>query len=102
MKILKIELKKSKDGKPMVSVWKENKSHKIVEHFYLTSGFGLYCCNEFLRSLHTGLEIKFINFTQYYNLLHVINTYLPLNIDDIKLNDVKEKIKDKLQNYLKV
>lgn len=80
MKILKVELKKSKDDEPMVSVWKEDETGELqFEHFYLTTGFGIYCCNEFLRSLHTGLEIKFVNFTQYYNLLYVINTYLPLN-----------------------
>lgn len=101
MKILKVELKKSKDDEPIVSIWKENKSHEIeFEHFYLTSGFGIYCCNEFLRSLHTGLDINFVNFTQYYNLLYVINTYLPLNIEDVEINEVKEKIKDQLQKLL--
>ncbi|VDG74684.1 Uncharacterised protein [Clostridium carnis] len=92
MKILKVELKKSKDGEPMVSVWKkDNNDMLIFQHFILTTGFGIHCCNEFLRLLHTGIEIKFVNFKQYHELLQRINKQFPFTIKSIPA-DTEESI----------
>jgi hypothetical protein len=74
VKIEKIELRQSKTGRPMVAFW-----FKILEGEYnnqyifwnqvVDMGFGLHKVNEFLRSLDSGLEVQFENFTQYGNLL---------------------------------
>ena len=55
----KLELKASKDGKPMLSIW-----FKILVGNYegrlmfmnqmLTSGFGIHQANEFLKKLESG------------------------------------------------
>lgn len=68
--ITKMELKESSNGKPMVSVWFKivGGSHKgqlIFANFMLTSAFGIHKTNEFLRSLGTGLNVSFDNFSQY-------------------------------------
>ncbi len=74
VKIEKIELRQSKTGRPMVAFW-----FKILEGEYnnqyifwnqvVDMGFGLHKVNEFLRSLDSGLEVQFENFTQYGQLL---------------------------------
>ena len=74
VKIHKMELKQSKTGRPMVTFW-----FKILEGEYnnqyifwnqvVDMGFGLHKVNEFLRSLDSGLEVQFENFTQYGQLL---------------------------------
>ncbi|WP_352420771.1 hypothetical protein [Proteiniborus sp.] len=50
----------------------------VKEEFSLTNPNSIHQCNEFLRSLNTGIEIKFENFIQYINLLQDIA--LKLNI----------------------
>lgn len=68
------ELAESKKGLPMVKA-----RFKILEGEYKNSllfynqvihkGFGLHKNNEFMKSLQTGLEIKFENFRQYGELM---------------------------------
>lgn len=70
----KMELKESKKGSPMVSIW-----FKILEGsfknsiiFYnqvIVAGFGLHMANEMLRSLDSGVDIEFENYHQYNDLL---------------------------------
>lgn len=74
VKIEKIELKQSKTGRPMVAFWfkileGEYKNQYIFWNQVVDIGFGLHKVNEFLRSLDSGLEVQFENFTQYGNLL---------------------------------
>ena len=74
VKIHKIELKQSKTGRPMVTFWMqilegEYKGQYIFWNQVVDMGFGLHKVNEFLRSLDSGLEVQFENFTQYGNLL---------------------------------
>lgn len=47
---------------------KENQSNE----YSLINAISIHRCNEFLRSLGTGLEIKFYNFKQYNHLLRNI------------------------------
>ena len=35
----------------------------------ITQGFQIHIVNEFLRSLESGLDIEFVNYTQYNDLL---------------------------------
>ena len=74
VKISKIELTSSKTGRPMVSLWMRilqgpYKGQYIFWNQVVDMGFGLHKVNEFLRSLDSGLEVQFENFTQYGNLL---------------------------------
>lgn len=74
VEINKMELKKSKKGDPMLSIWFKilNGQYKGSLIFYnqvLTSGFGLHNANEMLRSLDSGVDIEFVNFKQYHNML---------------------------------
>ena len=74
VEVNKLELKKSKSEKPMLSCWLkilegEYKGSLIFYNQVLATGFGLHNANEFLRSLDSGVEIEFVNFKQYYELL---------------------------------
>lgn len=44
----------------------------IENEFLLTNPNSIHQCNEILRSLNTGLEIKFENFRQYNSLIKAI------------------------------
>lgn len=70
----KLELKASKNNKPMVSAWfkilaGKNKGQFIFMNQVIEQGFQIHIMNEFLRSLQTGAEITFTNYTQYAELL---------------------------------
>jgi len=74
VKIHKMELKQSKTGRPMVTFWfkileGEYENQYIFWNQVVDMGFGLHKVNEFLRSLDSGLEVQFENFTQYGQLL---------------------------------
>lgn len=74
VRVDKLELKKSKKGDPMLSIWfkiinGEYKGSLIFYNQVLTTGYGLHNANEFLRSLDSGVEIEFVNFKQYHELL---------------------------------
>jgi hypothetical protein len=69
-----MELKESKTGKPMLSIWfkilnGEYKNSLIFYNQVLSTGFGLHNANEFLRSLDSGIDIEFKNFKQYNDLI---------------------------------
>jgi hypothetical protein len=74
VKIEKMELKESKKGDPMLSVWfkilnGEYEGSMIFMNQVITQGFQIHICNTFLRSLDTGLDIVFDDFEQYANLI---------------------------------
>lgn len=74
VKIEKMELKESKSGRPMLSVWMkilggEYTGQLIFYNQVIDMGFGLHNANEFLRSLDSGIDVEFENFTQYNNLI---------------------------------
>lgn len=74
VKISKIELTQSKTGRPMVTFWfkilqGEYNNQYIFWNQVVDMGFGLHKVNEFLKSLDSGLEVQFENFTQYGQLL---------------------------------
>lgn len=74
VEVEKLELKKSKKGDPMLSCWMkitegEYKNSIIFYNQVLTIGFRLHNANEFLRSLDSGVEVEFVNFKQYHELL---------------------------------
>ena len=72
--INKLELKKSSNGNPMVSVWFKvlagtHTGQLIFMNQVITQGFQIHIANEFLRSLNTGLGIEFNTYSQYGALL---------------------------------
>lgn len=74
VKIEKMEIKESKKGDPMLSVWfkilnGEYEGSMIFMNQVITQGFQIHICNTFLRSLDTGFDIVFDDFEQYANLV---------------------------------
>lgn len=74
VKIDKLELTASKASDPMVSVWfkvltGEYKGSRIFMNQVITQGFQIHIVNEFLRSLDTDINIEFVTYRQYGNLL---------------------------------
>lgn len=74
VKIDTMELKLSKSGKPMMSIWfkvlvGEYKGSYIFYNQVVTEGFQIHLANEFLRSLGTQLDIEFKSYEQYNNLI---------------------------------
>jgi hypothetical protein len=74
VEVNKMELVASKKGDPMVSIWfkivsGEFKGSMIFMNQVITQGFQIHIVNELLRSMDTGLDIKFETYKQYGNLL---------------------------------
>ena len=74
-----MELKASKKGDPMVSIWfkivsdGEFKGSMIFYNQVITQGFQVHIMNEFLRAMVTEMEdapvIEFVSYKQYANLI---------------------------------
>ncbi|MBE6089860.1 MAG: DUF669 domain-containing protein [Clostridium beijerinckii] len=82
VEVNKMELKKSKNDKPMLSIWfkilaGEFKGSLIFYNQVLSTGFGLHNANEFLRSLDSGIDVEFVNFKQYHEML--LDVYEAIN-----------------------
>lgn len=74
VKVDKIELKATKKGDPMVSVWftileGQYKKQKLFMNQVITQGFQIHIVNDFLRSMGTNLDVEFIDYQQYADLL---------------------------------
>lgn len=72
--ITKLELDESKKGDPMVKVWfkileGEYKGSLIFMNQVITSGFQIHIVDEFLRSLETDIEVGFVSYADYAQLL---------------------------------
>ena len=74
VKVDKMELKASKKGDPMVSIWftileGKYKKSKIFLNQVITQGFQIHIVNELLKSMGTDLNIEFVDYKQYADLL---------------------------------
>lgn len=74
VKVDKIELKESKKGDPMVSIWfkiiaGEFKNSIIFYNQVINQGFQIHLCNELLKSLDTGVNVEFDTYAQYNEVL---------------------------------
>ena len=75
VKLAKAELKASKQTQnPMVSMWfkvvaGDYKGQTIFMNQVVTQGFQLNIVNNLLRSMDTGVEIEFVDYKQYAELL---------------------------------
>lgn len=86
VKVKKMEMKKSKSDKPMLSIWfeildGEFKGSTIFYNQVLSNGFGLHNANEFLKSLDSGIDVKFESFAKYAALLNEIFIAVDGNIE---------------------
>jgi hypothetical protein len=74
VEINKMELKLSKNDNPMLSVWfkvlaGDNKGRLIFMNQVITQKFQIHITNEFLRSLDSGLDVRFVDYGQYEQLI---------------------------------
>ena len=74
VKVDKMELKSSKKGDPMVSIWftileGKYKKSKLFLNQVITQGFQIHIVNELLKSMKTDLNIEFVDYKQYADLL---------------------------------
>ena len=74
VKVDKMELKSSKKGDPMVSIWftileGKYKKSKLFMNQVVTQGFQIHIVNELLKSMGTDLVIEFVDYKQYAELL---------------------------------
>lgn len=70
----KMELTESKNHDPMVTIWfkvltGEYKGSRIFMNQVITQGFQIHIVNEILRAMDTDLNIEFVTYKQYGNLL---------------------------------
>ena len=70
----KIELRESKKGDPMVSIWFKiiagrYKNSIIFYNQVINQGFQIHLCNELLKSLDTGVNVEFDSYAQYNEVL---------------------------------
>lgn len=72
----KMELVQSKKGDPMVTIWfkivgKDDpyKGSLIFFNQVINQGFQVHIVNELLRAMDTGMDVQFITYKQYGNLL---------------------------------
>lgn len=54
---------------PQMIVIDETKKGTTTYHFPLYEGFQIHTCNEFLRSLDTDINIEFVTYRQYADLI---------------------------------
>jgi hypothetical protein len=75
VKVDKMELTTSKAGDPMVSIWfkvvstGEHKGSLIFYNQVITQAFCIHKVNELLRSMDCGIDIEFVTYKQYAQLL---------------------------------
>ena len=74
VKLDKLELKATKKGDPKVSAWftilnGKYTNSKLFMNQVVTQGFQIHIVNEFLRSMGTDLNIEFVDYSQYAELL---------------------------------
>ena len=74
VKLDKLELKATKKGDPMVSAWftileGKYKKSKLFMNQVLTQVFQIHIVNTFLNSMGTDLNIEFVDYKQYAELL---------------------------------
>lgn len=86
VEINKMELKETKKGDPMLSIWLkiidgDFKDSLLFYNQVLTNGYGIHNACEFIRSMELDKEITFDDFVQFGTM-----------IEDIYKNDICDKL----------
>lgn len=76
-KVDKIEMKESKTGKPMVSIWfrilaGDFKNSVLFMNQTIHTGFGLHTAKKMLSDMDTGLPVDFQSFAQFAGLIESV------------------------------
>lgn len=90
--MLIVELRKTYDNKPLLKIRAKN--------FLLTNGFGMHLALKELRSLNTGLDIKFESFKQLKNLIDEINNFKVFNLSNISTEHLLNEIKRRINKWI--
>ena len=74
VKLDKLELKATKKGDPMVSAWftilnGKYKKSKLFLNQVVTQGFQIHIMNTFLKSMGTSVNVEFVDYKQYAEML---------------------------------
>ncbi len=74
VKLVKGEVKATKNGDPMVTLWFEvldgdYKGQKIFFNQVITQGFQIHIVDDFLKSMDSGVDVHFEDYSQYNDLL---------------------------------
>lgn len=74
VEINKLTLTTSKKGDPMFSCWMkilegEYKGSMIFMNQVITQGFQIHIVNDFLRSLKSGIDVEFVSYKDYSELV---------------------------------
>lgn len=74
VKLVKAEVRPSKNGDPMATLQfkvqaGDYKGQSIFMNQIITLGFQINIVDDFLKSLDTGINVEFIDYKQYHNLL---------------------------------
>lgn len=74
VKLVKGEVKPTKNGDPMATLWfevleGEYKGQKIFFNQVITQGFQIHIVDEFLKSLDTDVDVHFEDYAQYNDML---------------------------------
>lgn len=74
VKITKMELKESKNGDPMMQVIFKvlngsEKGNTILMNQLIPDSYRIHIANDFLRSLDTGIDVDFKDYSQYNDLI---------------------------------
>lgn len=77
VKVEKMEIRESKKGDPMFSVWfrvldGQYKNGIVFFNKLLTKGFLISACNDLMKSLKTGVHIEFEDFVQYNDVIQEV------------------------------
>ena len=77
--IVSMGLYPNNNGEPCMKIYTAEESHE----FSITKGFEVHICNEFLKSLNTGLNVEFQSYKQYSDLIdfnfEILMEYARLN-----------------------
>jgi len=84
--VTKMELTESKAHDPMVTIWFKvlNDEHKGSLIFYnqvITQAFQIHLVNELLRAMDTDLDIEFVTYKQYAQLLMDVHEAIDGNLE---------------------
>ena len=74
VKLVKGEVKATKNGDPMVSLWFEiiagdYKGQKIFFNQVITQGFQIHIVDDFLKSLDSDIDVHFEDYAQYNDMI---------------------------------
>lgn len=74
VKLVKGEVKATKNGDPMATLWfevleGEYKGQKIFFNQVITQGFQIHIVDEFLKTMDSGVDVHFEDYAQYNDMI---------------------------------